>query len=41
MTADEYRIYAAWLELTAATHVLEVGCGSGGPALFLARTTGA
>jgi SAM-dependent methyltransferase len=41
LTADEYRTYAAWLHLTAASHVLEVGCGSGGPALFLARTTGA
>jgi SAM-dependent methyltransferase len=41
LTADEYRTYATWLELTAAACVLEVGCGSGGPALFLARTTGA
>ncbi|HEV8192708.1 MAG TPA: class I SAM-dependent methyltransferase, partial [Ktedonobacterales bacterium] len=41
LTADEYRTYAAWLEVTAAMYVLEVGCGSGGPGLFLARTTGA
>ncbi len=41
LTADEYRSYAAWLELTPATQVLEVACGTGGPALFLARTSGA
>lgn len=40
LTADEYRTYAAWLGLAAESHVLEVGCGSGGPALFLARLTG-
>lgn len=41
LTADEYRTYAGWLELTEGSLVLEIGCGSGGPALFLARTTGA
>ena len=41
LTADEYRSYAAWLQLSPAAHVLEIGCGAGGPALFLARTTGA
>jgi SAM-dependent methyltransferase len=41
LTADEYRTWLAWLELTEKAHALEVGCGSGGPALFLARTSGA
>jgi SAM-dependent methyltransferase len=41
LTADEYRAWLAWLDLTPAAHALEVGCGSGGPALFLARETGA
>jgi len=41
LTADEYRTYAAWLELSGDSLLLEIGCGSGGPALFLARTTGA
>ncbi|HEY7020232.1 MAG TPA: methyltransferase domain-containing protein [Ktedonobacterales bacterium] len=41
LTADEYRTWLVWLNLTPAAHALEVGCGSGGPALFLARETGA
>jgi SAM-dependent methyltransferase len=41
LTADECRTYCAWLQLDSTSHVLEVGCGSGGPALFIARTTGA
>jgi SAM-dependent methyltransferase len=41
LTADEYRAWLVWLNLTPETYALEVGCGSGGPALFLARTTGA
>ena len=41
LTADEYRSFCGWLGLGQDSHVLEVGCGSGGPALFLARTTGA
>lgn len=41
LTADEYRGYCAWLHVDASSHVLEVACGSGGPALFMARTTGA
>ena len=28
------------MKLSAADHVLDVGCGSGGPALFLAREIG-
>jgi ubiquinone/menaquinone biosynthesis C-methylase UbiE len=41
LTADEYRTYVAWLQVGAGAHVLEVACGAGGPALFLARITGA
>lgn len=41
MTEDELRRFIAWLDLTANSHVLEVGCGSGGPALFVAGVTGA
>jgi SAM-dependent methyltransferase len=40
LTADEYRHYLSWLEVTAASQVLDIGSGSGGPALFLARTVG-
>ncbi len=40
LTADEYRQYLSWLELNAASHVLDIASGSGGPALFLARTAG-
>src|SRR6476659_9922321 len=41
LTANEYRNWLTWLNLTPEAHLLEVGCGSGGPALFLARETGA
>jgi SAM-dependent methyltransferase len=41
LTADECRTYCAWLQLGPTSHLLEVGCGMGGPALFIARTTGA
>jgi protein-L-isoaspartate O-methyltransferase len=40
LTVDEYRAFFAWLDLHADQHVLDVACGSGGPALFLARTVG-
>lgn len=40
-TADEYRQWAAWLELGAHSRVLEVASGAGGPALFLAQLCGA
>jgi SAM-dependent methyltransferase len=40
LTADEYRQYLSWLEVNAASQVLDIGSGSGGPALFLARTVG-
>jgi SAM-dependent methyltransferase len=41
LSADECRAFCAWLGLGPEMRVLEVGCGSGGPALFIARTTGA
>jgi SAM-dependent methyltransferase len=41
LTADEYRVWLTWLDLAPASHTLEVACGSGGPALFLARESGA
>ncbi len=40
VTADEYRQYLSWLELDAASHVLDIASGSGGPTLFLTRTVG-
>jgi ubiquinone/menaquinone biosynthesis C-methylase UbiE len=41
LTADEWREIAAWLGVTEGTQILDVGCGSGGPLLYLARTFGA
>jgi SAM-dependent methyltransferase len=40
LTADEHRRFFAWLGIDSESHVLEVACGSGGPALFMARETG-
>jgi SAM-dependent methyltransferase len=40
MTADELRQFIRWLRLRPASHLLEVGSGSGGPALFIARKAG-
>jgi SAM-dependent methyltransferase len=40
MTADELRQFIRWLKLNPSSRVLEVGSGSGGPALFVARTVG-
>jgi SAM-dependent methyltransferase len=40
LTADEHRRFFALLELGAASEVLEVASGSGGPALFMVRETG-
>jgi ubiquinone/menaquinone biosynthesis C-methylase UbiE len=41
LTADELRRFITWLNLTPSSHVLEVGSGSGGPALFAVELTGA
>src|SRR5262245_47218320 len=38
--ADEYRRFFRMLELRPGDQVLDAGCGSGGPALFLAREVG-
>jgi SAM-dependent methyltransferase len=40
VTVDEYDRFLRWLDVAASKHVLEVASGSGGPALYLARTTG-
>jgi SAM-dependent methyltransferase len=40
VTGNEYRRFSDLLGLAAADHVLDVGCGSGGPAAFLARERG-
>lgn len=41
LTSDELERFAGWLELDAGSRLLDVGCGSGGPALRLAARTGA
>jgi SAM-dependent methyltransferase len=41
MDAEELRGFLPLLELTPDTHVLEVGCGAGGGALYVNRLTGA
>jgi SAM-dependent methyltransferase len=41
MDAEELRGFLPVLDLTPDTHVLEVGCGAGGCALYLNRLTGA
>lgn len=40
LTAAEYAAFADKLEVDDRSHVLEVACGTGGPALFLAERTG-
>jgi SAM-dependent methyltransferase len=40
LTVDEYERWLPWLNLGANDHVLEVASGSGGPAVYMARTTG-
>src|SRR6266545_5120692 len=41
LTVDEWRAALGWLGLAPGSRVLDVACGSGGPARWLARTTGA
>jgi cyclopropane fatty-acyl-phospholipid synthase-like methyltransferase len=38
LTADELERFAEWLDLRRGSRLLDVGCGSGGPALRLAET---
>jgi SAM-dependent methyltransferase len=40
LTREELDRFAAQLELGASSRVLEIGCGSGGPALHLVRSAG-
>jgi ubiquinone/menaquinone biosynthesis C-methylase UbiE len=40
LTVDEFRRFFHLLDLGPDSHVLDVACGSGGPALFMARSTG-
>ena len=40
ITIDEYDRLLPWLNLSPGQHALEIASGSGGPALYLARTTG-
>src|SRR4030095_3760778 len=37
ITTDEYDTFYSWLNLSPNDHLLEIACGSGGPALYLAR----
>ena len=41
MTVDELDRFGEWLGLHTGSRLLDVGCGSGGPALHVAETTGA
>lgn len=40
LTADELERFARWLELDSSSCLLDVACGSGGPALQLVRQSG-
>jgi SAM-dependent methyltransferase len=37
LTVEELERFSSWLELRPSSRLLDVGCGSGGPALHLAR----
>ncbi len=41
MTADEFRHFFGLLNLSGSSRVLEIGCGAGGCAVYLAQTVGA
>jgi 2-polyprenyl-3-methyl-5-hydroxy-6-metoxy-1,4-benzoquinol methylase len=40
LTLDELERFISFLNLTTSSRVLDIGCGSGGPALQVSRTTG-
>jgi len=40
LTADEYRDFSVVLKLSPGKKVLEIACGSGGPAVFMVKETG-
>ncbi|MEW5915703.1 MAG: class I SAM-dependent methyltransferase [Gemmatimonadota bacterium] len=40
LTAEELRSLIEWLDISAQSSVLEIACGSGGPACYVATTTG-
>jgi SAM-dependent methyltransferase len=40
LTVDEYDRFLPWLRLTPESHLLEIATGSGGPALYLAKSIG-
>jgi RimJ/RimL family protein N-acetyltransferase/SAM-dependent methyltransferase len=40
LTADEWRRYLQWLEVSKASRLLDVGSGGGGPAVWAAAETG-
>ncbi len=40
ITADEVRGFLSWIGLGAGQALLDIACGSGGPALFMAKETG-
>lgn len=40
ITDDEQDMFVSWLQLDAASRLLDVACGSGGPLLRIARLTG-
>jgi 2-polyprenyl-3-methyl-5-hydroxy-6-metoxy-1,4-benzoquinol methylase len=40
LTAEEQDLFLGWLELSEGKTLLDVGCGSGGPALRMAARTG-
>lgn len=40
LSADEYRELWQWLNVSTGTRILDVACGSGGPSVFMAESTG-
>jgi 2-polyprenyl-3-methyl-5-hydroxy-6-metoxy-1,4-benzoquinol methylase len=40
LTSDELGAFLAWLDLSTGKRVLDIACGSGGPALRMAASTG-